>query len=415
MSAEAFRWLIVGIVVVEFVIEQLLDYLNYKTWQSKRPAAVSRFVDEQQYQLAKNYNADKYRLGLWSSVYSLVILLAMLFGGFALVSEQVSEITDVPWLEGALFFGVLLLGSDLLSLPFQLYSTFKIEEKYGFNKMKLPMFFTDKLKGYLIGAVVGAGLLWLFYQFYAAFPDYFWLLAWGAFFLLSLGITMFYTNLIVPMFNKLSPLEEGPLREKIEAYAQKVDFPLGNVLVIDGSKRSTKANAYFSGLGKVKNIVLYDTLIEKHSEEELVAVLAHEVGHYKRKHIVQGMVISAAVMLLTLWVLSLLIDNPALSAALYSPVPKLHLGLLAFGLLYSPLSTITGLLMNSFSRKNEYEADAYAADTASGAALAQALERLSVDHLSNLHPHPLYVTFHHSHPTLLQRLGSLENREMATA
>ena len=213
-----------------------------------------------------------------------------------------------------------------MSLPFEVYSTFVIEEKFGFNKTNTKTFVLDKITGLLLVSILGGGFLSLFIWFHHAFPEMYWLYAWAIFMTFTLFITMFYTNLIVPLFNKLTPLENGDLRQAIEQYAESVKFPLSNILVINGSKRSTKANAYFSGLGSTKNIVLYDTLIEKHSKEELVAVLAHEVAHYKKKHILQGMAISAVVMLITLYVLHLVVDSPELSAALGVTKPKLHLG-----------------------------------------------------------------------------------------
>ncbi len=218
---------------------------------------------------------------------------------------------------------------------------------------------------------------------------------------------MFYTSLIVPLFNKLTPLPEGELKSAIEAFAVKINFPLDNILVIDGSKRSKKANAFFAGIGKRKKIVLYDTLIANHTIEELVAVLAHEVGHYKKNHIIWGYVLSVIQIVFTLWVLSLLLFNPAVSMALGGTTLSVHLNLLAFGILFSPISSITGLLMNMYSRKNEFEADAYALETYDGRALANALKKLSVDSLSNLYPHPVYVFFHYSHPPLLKRLDAL--------
>jgi STE24 endopeptidase len=222
---------------------------------------------------------------------------------------------------------------------------------------------------------------------------------------------MFYTSLIVPMFNKLTPLEAGSLKEAIEAYSRKVNFPLDNIFVIDGSKRSSKSNAFFSGLGRKKKIVLYDTLIENHTEEELVAVLAHEAGHYKKKHIISGYVLSILQIGFTLYILSLLLFNEQLSYALGAAQISIPVNLIAFGILYSPISTIVGLLMNLWSRKNEFEADAYATRTYDGSALQTALKKLSAKNLSNLLPHKWYVFFHYSHPPLLQRLEAIDKEK----
>jgi STE24 endopeptidase len=305
------------------------------------------------------------------------------------------------------FFAILMLASDLLTLPFQWYGTFVIEEKYGFNKTTVRTFITDKLKGYLLTAIIGGGLLSaLIYLVDTIGPNFWiWFSAIAALFVLF--INMFYTSLILPMFNKLKPLPEGELKSAIERFAKKVNFPLDNIFVIDGSKRSKKANAFFSGIGGKKKIVLYDTLIENHTTEELVAVLAHEVGHFKKKHIIWGYVLSILQIVFTLFVLSKMIFTENVSLALGGTEHAIHLNLLAFGILFSPISGITGLFMNMYSRKNEFEADAYARETFDGKALSNALKRLSVDSLSDLYPHPLYVFFHYSHPPLLKRLEAL--------
>ncbi|MEN7550157.1 M48 family metallopeptidase [Rapidithrix thailandica] len=403
-------YIIIAIVAFEFILERLLDYLNQKHWDNQLPKGLQGIIDQDKYQKSQDYAFAKSKLSLWSSLLSFAVILTILFtGGFALIDQWALSVTENSILSTLLFFAVIGLGSDLMSTPFGIYNTFVIEEKFGFNKMTPKIFIMDKIKGWILGALIGGLLLAVFVWFYSTFREYFWLYAWGIFLVFSIGITMFYTNLIVPLFNKLTPLEDGELRTAIENYASKVNFPLKNVFVVDGSKRSTKANAYFSGLGNAKNIVLYDTLIEKHSTEELVAVLAHEVGHYKKKHTLQGLFISAFTMLLTLYILNLLIDNPALSMALGADESRITLGMVAFSILYSPLSTITGLLMNIFSRKNEFEADAYARETSSGADLVTALKKLSVDTLSNLKPHPAYVFFYYSHPPLLKRMEAIEN------
>lgn len=303
-----------------------------------------------------------------------------------------------------------MLASDILTLPFQLYSTFVIEEKYGFNKTTIKTFFSDKLKGYFLAVLIGAPLLALLIFLVQSVGPSFWI--WfsliAAVFILFMN--MFYTTLILPLFNKLTPLPDSELKTAIREFAKKVSFPLDNIFVIDGSKRSSKANAFFSGIGRKKKIVLYDTLLQKHSTEELVAVLAHEVGHFKKKHIVWGFVLSITQVVLTLFILSLMVYSEELSFALGGSQLSLHLNLVAFTILYAPISGMTGLFMSLYSRKNEFEADAYAAETYSGPALARALKTLSVDSLSNLYPHPWYVFFHYSHPPLLKRLEAIEGR-----
>src|SRR5258706_9610439 len=305
-------------------------------------------------------------------------------------------------------FGLLALASDVITIPFQWYSVFVIEEKYGFNKTSTKTFIADKLKGYLLSAVIGGLLLsvliYLIEKIGLGFWIWFALIAAG-FILLA---NLFYTSLILPLSNKLTPLPDGDLKDAIQTFARKVSFPLDNVFVMDGSKRSKKANAFFAGIGRKKKIVLFDTLITNHSTEELVAVLAHEVGHFKKKHVIVGYILSVIQIFFTLYILSLMVFNSTLSLALGGTQQAIHLNLLAFGILYSPISGITGLLMTLYSRKNEFEADAFAKESFSGQALARALKKLSVDSLSNLYPHPLYVFFHYSHPPLLQRLKAID-------
>jgi len=415
MSASILFYCILTILIVEFLLSRWLDYLNAKTWTNDVPAELSDLYDLEKYQKAQNYNKENKQLSLWVSTISIVLLLLFLwFDGFAWLHNFLGNYTTHYIALPLLFFGVLYVVSDILSLPVSLYSTFGIEAKYGFNKMTLSTFFIDKLKGYLLTAIVGGLILSILIFIYTKTGNYFWLLAWIFMTFFSLFFSTFYTSLIVPIFNKLSPLEEGDLKAAIQAYAQKVKFPLKNIFIVDGSKRSSKANAYFSGLGKSKSIVLYDTLVEKNSVNELVAVLAHEVGHYKKKHIQKSLVLSIIQTGVMLFILGYALRSPELSQALGVSEPTFHIGLIAFGILFSPISTILGLFMNQFSRKNEYEADAYAKATFNKDDLISALKRLHIDHLSNLKPHPAYVFFYYSHPTLLQRLNALNTLKPST-
>ena len=257
-------------------------------------------------------------------------------------------------------------------------------------------------------AIVGGSLLALIIWLYNTTGTYFWLYAWGVITIFTVFMNLFYARLIVPIFNKQTPLEEGSLRTKIEAYAKKVDFSLSHIFVIDGSKRSTKANAYFSGFGNEKRVTLYDTLINDLEEDEIVAVLAHEVGHYKKNHILYNLLVSILLTGFTLWIFSLCIESEVLSQALGVPKASFHIGLVAFALLYSPISEITGLFMNKLSRKFEYQADNFASKTYNGGSLINALKKLSKNSLSNLTPHPTYVYVHYSHPTLLNRFRNLK-------
>jgi STE24 endopeptidase len=408
MEPDLILTIIISITIVSYVTDQVLDYLNLKSQRTDIPKEVEAFYEKEKYLKSLAYHRELTKFSFLTSALSFLLSLVMLVtGGFGWLDSLLR-----PYLHGDItlalgFFAILMLASDLLTLPFQWYGTFVIEEKYGFNKTTVRTFITDKLKGYLLTAIIGGGLLSaLIYLVETIGPNFWiWFSAIAALFVLF--INMFYTSLILPMFNKLKPLPEGELKSAIERFAKKVNFPLDNIFVIDGSKRSKKANAFFSGIGRKKKIVLYDTLIENHTTEELVAVLAHEVGHFKKKHIIWGYVLSILQIVFTLFVLSKMIFTENVSLALGGTEHAIHLNLLAFGILFSPISGITGLFMNMYSRKNEFEADAYARETFDGKALSNALKRLSVDSLSDLYPHPLYVFFHYSHPPLLKRLEAL--------
>jgi len=408
MTPQTILYIIIGITVVSYLFEQVLDFLNLKSTRKDIPNEVAEFYDKEKYLKSIEYHQTQSRFSFLTSGISFIVSLLMLsLGGFGWIDQLLRPSFSNTTLLALVFFGVMMIASDILTLPFQLYSIFVIEEKFGFNKTTIKTFFLDKLKGYVLGAIIGGALLSLLIFLVNQIGPTFWIwfgIIAAAFVLL---MNLFYTSLILPLFNKLTPLQEGDLKNAIQQFAQKVDFPLDNIFVMDGSKRSKKANAFFSGIGKKKKIVLFDTLIENHSTEELVAVLAHEVGHFKKKHIVWSYVISVAQIFFTLWVLSLMIYNENLSLALGGSEQAIHLNLLAFGILFSPISGITGLWMNMLSRKNEFEADAYAKETFDGNALANALKKLSVDSLSELYPHHAYVFFHYSHPPLLQRLKAL--------
>ena len=409
MSPDSLFYIIIGIITFNYLMGRTLSYLNDTSFKPELPDELKGIYDEEKYKKSIEYDRATGRFSFITSTFSFAVMLAMLFlGGFAWVNDFVVSYTDELILQVLFFFAFLSVASDIIGIPFSLYGTFVIEERFGFNRTTVKTFIMDKLKGYLIGALLGGGLLALFVWFYQSTGELFWVYGWIAISGFSLLMTAFYASVIVPMFNKLTPLEEGSLRQAIEAYCKKVSFKLDNLFVMDGSKRSAKANAFFSGLGANKKIVLYDTLIENHTEEELVAVLAHEAGHYKLKHTRGAVVLSMLQTGIMLFVLSLVIGNPALSSALGVEGTSFHIGLLVFSLLYSPLSMIMGIGMNMLSRKNEYEADAYAKETYSGEALGSALKKLSTDNLSNLTPHPLYVFFNYSHPTLLQRLRALQ-------
>ncbi|MDO6518367.1 M48 family metallopeptidase [Zobellia uliginosa] len=402
-------YIIITILVLQFIIETVLDYLNSKRYNDPIPEELNDVFDETEYKKSQAYKKTNYRFGLITSSFSFLLTIGFLiFGGFEWVDQWVRTITDQAIPMALLFFGVIMIGSDVVTLPLSYYSTFVIEEKFGFNKTTKATFFLDKIKGWAMTVVVGGLLLSVIIWFFQWTGTSFWLYAWALITLFTVFMNLFYSKLIVPLFNKQTPLEDGSLKTKIETFAKNVGFELNNIFVIDGSKRSTKANAYFSGFGKEKRVTLYDTLIKDLEEEEIVAVLAHEVGHYKKKHIIFNLIASILLTGLTLFVLSLFVNNPDVSTAIGVSRPSFHAALIGFAILYSPISEITGLIMNHFSRKFEYQADNYAKATYAATPLITSLKKLSKNSLSNLTPHPAFVFMHYSHPTLLQRIQNLK-------
>ena len=385
-STEIFYTIIVFI-LLSFLFERVLSQLNDLYRNRSIPRELEGLYDNEKYLESQRYGKTNSKFSSITSSFSLVLTLLMFFfDGFAWIDEIARSYTQNPAFIAMIFFGILGLGSDLLSLPFSLYGTFVIEEKFGFNRTTPKTYFLDKLKGYALAAIVGGGLLYAIVWVFENTGENFWLLVWGILSGFMLLATMFYASWVLPLFNKLTPLENGELRTAIESYCDKVNFKLSNLYIMDGSKRSNKANAFFSGLGAKKKIVLYDTLVEKHSIPELVSILAHEIGHYKKKHTMSSVVLSVLQTGIMLYLLSLFISKPQIALALGVEQPSFHIGALAFSILYSPISTLTGIGMNILSRKNEYEADNYAAETASGSELVSALKRMSVEHLSNLTP-----------------------------
>ncbi|MGV6828719.1 MAG: M48 family metallopeptidase [Flavobacteriales bacterium] len=408
MTPKTLFYIIIGILLVNFIIDKILDYLNAKHFNDTIPKLLQDVYEEKEYKKSQAYKKQNYKFGLISSFITIVVTLLFFFlEGFKYVDDFARSISNNSIVITLIFFGLIMFASDLLNTPFSYYHTFVIEEKFGFNKTTPKIFFLDKIKGLLMMIVIGGLLLSALVWFYERLGNHFWLFAWALFTIFMFFINMFYAKLIVPLFNKQTPLEQGSLRTKIENYAKKVGFKANKIFVIDGSKRSTKANAYFSGFGNEKRITLYDTLINDLEEDEIVAVLAHEVGHYKRKHIIINLIISIASTGFTLWLLSLFISNPLFAESLKVSQPSFHVGLIVFGVLYSPISEITGLIMNYLSRKFEYQADNYAKTTYGAKPLITALKKLTKNSLSNLTPHPAYVILHYSHPTLLQRVQNL--------
>ena len=406
-------FVIIFILFADFGLERTLTYLNIKHSKNKLPDILSDIYDAQKYERQQDYFRTNARFGMFSSSFSFLITLAMYAtGGFGWLSTALSNYISSPELLSLAFFGVIFLANDLLTTPFSWYDTFVIEERFGFNKVTPKVFILDKLKGYLLTIIIGGGLLYAIISIYNFTNDYFWILAWSVVTVFSLFMSMFYSELIVPLFNKQTPLAEGELRDKIQAFASKAGFKLKNVYVIDGSKRSTKANAYFTGFGPKKRIVLYDTLMDKLTSDEILAVLAHEIGHNKHKHTLKNMLVSMPTSLLLFYLLGVFLGSDALSEALGGTSAQFHLNVLAFGILYSPISLVLDLGTNVLSRKFEYQADAYTAKNGLGNELISGLKKLSSTSLSNLMPHPVYVFFHYSHPTLYQRITNIVNEKL---
>jgi len=410
MSSQIILFIFIGLTIFNFLFTTVLEYLNDKNWKDSIPNDLKGFYDIEKYQKAKTYKIDRGKISLLSSSISLILTLLMLyFFGFGLISEYAVSLSDSVIVQSCIFFMLFHLLTTLIGIPFNYYSTFVIEEKYGFNKTTIKTYIVDKIKGFIVSSLFIIVLTSLAVLAIEYFSSGFWLWLWIGLSLFMVFLNMFYADLIVPIFNKLTPLENGELRSKIESYSKKVGYSLKNIFVIDGSKRSTKANAFFSGLGPRKTIALYDTLIEKHTDEELVSVLAHEVGHFKKKHILVSMFLTILQLGIMCYLFELCMNMDVIASSLGSSKMNFHIGIIAFSFLYSPIGLITGILMNVLSRKNEYEADKFAKDTYNGNFLELALKKLSVDSLSNLYPHPFYVFIHYSHPPLLKRLARLKD------
>ena len=417
MTSEFWFLIIIGLVIFNFLFSNILDFINHKNWKDKIPSELEDFYDKEKYKKAKLYSISKSKIGLLSSIISFLFVISLLvFNGYGFLNQLVYSDSlnlflpfeiNTSFARSGVFFLILFILNSLISIPFSYYNTFIIEEKYGFNKTSKSTFFLDIIKSTILSILIGGFLLFAALYLYDNINDGFWLYLWIGLSLLMVFINMFYADLIVPIFNKLTPLNNVELRKKIENYSKDVGYLLKNIYVIDGSKRSTKANAFFSGLGPRKTIALYDTLIEKHTENELVAVLAHEVGHFKKKHVLSGLLMSVMQIGIMAFFFELCLKLPEISIALGGLDTNFHLGLIGFSIIFSPISMISSILMNYVSRKNEFEADAYAKETFNGEDLSLALKKLSVDSLSNIYPHPLYVFFHYSHPPLIQRLRAL--------
>lgn len=399
---------LVLIVIATYLVGVVIDYLNQKNSNETLDPLIADLYDPDERSRSVNYSAENSKLSFYSSSFSTAIMiLALGLGWFAQLDNWIRNYFSNGIQISLIFIAILSVISWLISVPFNLYGLFKIESKYGFNKVTPKTYIEDTLKGLALTVLIAGPLLTLILWLYQVLKNNFWIWSWVAVVIFSTIMFMFSTTLILPLFNKLKPLESGDLRDEIEKYCATQGYSLGRLFVMDGSKRSTKANAFFSGLGKSKTIVLFDTLIEKLSTKEVLAVLAHEIGHYKLKHTLSMYVFSNLQTLGIFALLGWLLQFDELSTALGATQSSFHLSAIAFFILITPLSLILGLITNSWSRYCEYQADTFSKETYDSKSMQSALRKISTDSLANLTPHPIYVAFNYSHPTLIQRIKNI--------
>ncbi len=409
MIAQSLFYLIIAILVGQYLLDVFLDWLNRKHWSYSLPGSLKNVYDIDKFEQHCKYRLVNYRFGLIHDRWGLIpMLVFLLLDGFAWLDQWVRFCSDSAILQSLIFFGVIGLASAILDLPFSCYHTFVVEGRFGFNNTTPKIFVLDALKSAFVAIVMGIPLISLIVWFHQVAGEWFWLYALLLVTGFMLLMNLFYTSWLLPLFNKLTPLPEGDLRQAIEQYSVKVGFKMNDIYVMDGSRRSTKANAFFSGFGPKKKIVLFDTLIKDLSVDEIVAVLAHEVGHYRLKHTLWGLVASVVQMAIILFLLGLVVNSSSIALAVGVTQPSFYIGLTVFGMIFTPVSLLASLLMNWISRRNEFAADAFAAATGRADSLGNALKKISVNALSNPTPHPVYVFFHYSHPPLLQRLEALK-------
>jgi STE24 endopeptidase len=404
--------IILATIIIDYVLNGLADYLNLTTLRDDLPESFRGIYDPDRYRKSQRYLKANTRFGWITATFNVSVILIFWFAkGFPLLDEWARSFDYGPIITGLIYMAVLLLFKGLLSLPFSIYATFVIEERFGFNQTTWQTFMMDLVKGLLLSVLLGAPLLAGILAFFVYAATNAWWYCWVAVTLYMLGVQFIAPTWIMPLFNKFTPLETGELKSAILSYAGSIDFPIENVYVMDGSRRSSKSNAFFTGFGKHRRIVLFDTLIKRHTTGELLAVLAHEMGHYKKKHILQTMVLGILQMGMMLYLLSIFISYQGLFDAFYMPQQSVYAGLIFFTMLYSPLSFFIGIFMQMLSRKNETEADRFSAETTHDPqSMVAALKKLSVDNLTNLMPHPLYVFLNYSHPPVLQRINELQGQ-----
>lgn len=409
MTATNIYIIFLVLLAFEFCVSSILSYLNKKNWKLTLPDEVKEVYNEEEYKKSMKYEQAKYSFWKISTLFSsLIIFLLVWFGIFWKVFDFIANFWFHEIITNLIFLWILLLSQTILNLPFAYYSTFVIEQKFWFNKSTKKLFFIDTIKTFLLGLVIWWIIFALLNYFYILSSSYFWLFAWIFITLFSVFMILFHSSLIVPLYNKQTPLPEWELKEEITSFAKTIGFTITDIFVIDWSKRSTKANAYFSGFWPKKRIVLFDTLIKDLTQEELVAVLAHELGHYKKRHILQMFIFSVIQSWIIFFILGLILANSVFVNALGSSWNSFILWILAFSIIFSPVSMILWVLWNILSRKNEYEADDFSAKTYNSEALRNALIKLSKNNLANLTPHKAYEFFYYSHPGILKRLKALK-------
>ena len=408
-----FFFIILFALLLEYVLGVVTNLLNLKALRLKLPPALEGVYQPDEYRNSQEYTRTITRFDFVTSTFGLLVLLSFWFAsGFNYLDQIVRSWGFVPIMNGLWYIGILLIAYSLLTLPFSIYATFVIEERFSFNRTSPRTFLLDRGKGLGLAVLFGAPLLAGILALFEYVGYYAWLYCWIAVTIFSLVMQFVAPTWIMPLFNKFTLLESGELKEAILNYARSVNFPIKNVFVMDGSKRSSKSNAFFTGFGRNKRIALFDTLIEKHTVPELVAVLAHEIGHHKKRHVLRGMVISILHTGFMFFLLSLFIQSPGLYEAFYMEQHSIYTGLLFFGLLYTPIELMLSIVLQMVSRRNEYEADRFAAETIDEArSLVDALKKLAATNLSNLTPHPFYVFVNYSHPPLMQRIHTIQRYE----
>lgn len=396
-----------------YLLELFADLFNLKALKPNPPEELEDLYDPSEYEKSQAYTIETTKFGIIKGTFSLILSLVFWFaGGFRIFDDFAVSLGFGNIVTGLIYTGMLIAGSSIIMFPFSIYSTFVIEEKFGFNKTTVKTFIMDTLKGILLGVIIGTPLLAGILAFLTYSGTYAWLWCWTAVTLFMVVIQFVAPTWIMPLFNKFTPLEDGELRQAIMDFAKKAEFPLSNVFVMDGSKRSSKSNAFFTGFGKNRRIALFDTLIEKHTVPELVAVLAHEAGHYKKGHIIKGMAISVLYLGFMFWVLSVFISEKGLFDAFFMERVSVYAGLVFFTMLFSPVDMVLTIVLKANSRSNEYEADRFAVEKTGGSSeLVSALKKLHADNLANLTPHPFYVFLNYTHPPVSMRIKAMKTHD----